>query len=106
MLFFDIQLLVVLYAEELVSWQCSSYRFSRCSIIQMTMGAPNTAVTVLILNSVGEKTVLAIQSQSRQNAPPPKKQAGITRVVLQFEVSSSSDVEQQFQQKKLVQRMP
>lgn len=29
-----------------------------------------------------------------------------TRVVLQFEVGSSSDVEQQFQQKKLVQRMP
>ena len=45
----------------------------------MTIGAPNTAVTVLILNSVGEKTVLAIQSQSRQNAPPPKKQAGINQ---------------------------
>lgn len=29
-----------------------------------------------------------------------------TRVVLQFEAGSSSDVEQQFQQKKLVQRMP
>ena len=51
-------------------------RFSRRSIIQMTTGAPKTAVTVLMLSSVGEKTVLAMPSQNRQNTPPPRKQAG------------------------------
>lgn len=43
----------------------------------MTTGAPNTAVTVLMLNSTGENKVLAIRSQKLQNTAPPKKQAGI-----------------------------
>ena len=43
----------------------------------MTMGAPNTAVTELMLTSVGAKAVRAIRSQSRQNAPPPRKDAGM-----------------------------
>ena len=46
----------------------------------MTTGAPNTAVTVLMDNSVGENMVLASRSQNRQNTEPPKKQAGISRI--------------------------
>ena len=45
----------------------------------MTTGAPNTAVTELMLSSVGANAVLAIRSQKRQNTAPPKKHAGITR---------------------------
>jgi len=51
----------------------------------MTIGAPNTAVTELIDSSVGEKSVRANKSQSKQKTAPPKKHAGITtsgRVVL------------------------
>ena len=43
----------------------------------MTTGAPNTAVTELMLSSVGAKTVLAAKSQNRQNTAPPRKQPGI-----------------------------
>ena len=43
----------------------------------MTTGAPNTAVTELMLTSVGAKAVRAMRSHIRQKAPPPKKQAGI-----------------------------
>ena len=43
----------------------------------MTMGETNTAVTELMLTSVGAKAVRAIRSQSRQNAPPPRKDAGM-----------------------------
>ena len=46
----------------------------------MTTGAPNTAVTVLMDNSVGENMVLANRSQNRQNTEPPRKQAGISRI--------------------------
>ena len=41
------------------------------------MGAPNTAVTELMLTSVGAKAVRAMRSQNRQNTPPPRKHAGI-----------------------------
>ena len=37
----------------------------------------NTAVTELMLSSVGAKTVLAAKSQNRQNTAPPRKQPGI-----------------------------
>ena len=40
----------------------------------MTTGAPKTAVTELMLTSVGAKAVRAMRSQNRQNAPPPRKQ--------------------------------
>ena len=43
----------------------------------MTTGAPKTAVTELMLSSVGAKDVRAMRSQNRQNTPPPKKQAGV-----------------------------
>ena len=46
------------------------------------MGAPNTAVTELILSSVGANTVLATRSQSRQKTAPPKKHPGITMIGL------------------------
>ena len=46
-------------------------------MINSTTGAPNTAVTVLILSSVGANIILASKSQNRQNTAPPKKQAGI-----------------------------
>ena len=45
----------------------------------MTTGAPKTAVTELMLTSVGAKAVRAMRSQNRQNAPPPRKQAGIIK---------------------------
>ena len=44
----------------------------------MTTGAPKTAVTELMLSSVGAKRVRASRSHSRQKAAPPKKQAGRT----------------------------
>ena len=44
----------------------------------ITMGAPNTAVTELMLTSVGAKAVRAMRSQSRQNAAPPRQQPGRT----------------------------
>lgn len=46
----------------------------------ITTGAPNMAVTELILSSEGANTVRAIKSQNRQNAAPPRKQPGITRI--------------------------
>ena len=46
-------------------------------MINSTTGAPNTAVTVLILSSVGANIILASKSQNRQNTAPPRKQAGI-----------------------------
>ena len=46
-------------------------------MIQITMGAPSTAVTALMLSSVGANTVRASPSQNRQKAAPPRKQAGI-----------------------------
>ena len=46
----------------------------------MTTGAPNTAVTVLMDNSVGANMVRASRSQNRQKAAPPRKQAGIIRI--------------------------
>ena len=46
----------------------------------ITTGAPNTAVTVLMLSSVGAKSILASKSQNRQNTLPPKKQVGIIRI--------------------------
>ena len=46
----------------------------------MTTGAPNTAVTVLMDNSVGANMVRASRSQNRQKAAPPRKQAGIIRM--------------------------
>ena len=52
------------------------------AITHSTTGAPKTAVTVLILSSVGANTVLAIRSHSRQNTLPPRKQAGIIRIGL------------------------
>ena len=47
-------------------------------ITKITTGAPKTAVTVLMLNSVGAKTVRASQSLNRQNTLPPRKQPGIS----------------------------
>lgn len=46
----------------------------------MTTGAPKTEVTVLILSSVGAKTVRVIRSQIRQKTAPPRKQAGSIRI--------------------------
>ena len=43
----------------------------------MTTGAPNTAVTELMLSSVGANAVLAIRSQNRQNTAPPRKHPGM-----------------------------
>jgi hypothetical protein len=43
----------------------------------MTTGAPNIAVTVLMDSSEGAKISLAVRSLIRQNAPPPRKLAGI-----------------------------
>ena len=51
-------------------------------MIQITHGAPKTAVTVLILSSVGAKRVLAMRSEKRQNTAPPRKQAGIMTIGL------------------------
>jgi predicted nucleic acid-binding Zn ribbon protein len=52
----------------------------RCTIITRTTGAPNTAVTVLMLNSVGANNILANKSQKRQKTAPPRKQAGIITI--------------------------
>ena len=41
------------------------------------MGAPKTAVTVLMLSSEGAKRLLARRSQKRQKADPRRKEAGI-----------------------------
>lgn len=41
---------------------------------------PKTAVTVLMLSSVGANSVLAIKSQNRQKTPPPRKHPGIIRI--------------------------
>lgn len=46
------------------------------------MGAPKTAVTELMLTSVGAKTVRAMRSQNRQNTAPPRKQPGIIKMGL------------------------
>ena len=45
----------------------------------MTTGAPNTAVTVPRLSSVGEKSVRATRSHKRQKAAPITKHAGTAR---------------------------
>ena len=45
----------------------------------MTTGAPNTAVTELMLTSVGAKAVRAMRSHARQKMPPPRKLAGISK---------------------------
>ena len=45
----------------------------------MTIGAPKTAVTVLMLISVGANAVRAKRSQNRQKALPPRKHAGIIK---------------------------
>ena len=50
--------------------------------MNITTGAPNTAVTVLILSSVGAKRFRARRSQNRQKRLPPKKLAGIKRIGL------------------------
>ena len=44
----------------------------------ITMGAPKTEVTVLMLSSVGAKAVRAMRSQPMQNTAPPRKAAGMT----------------------------
>jgi hypothetical protein len=54
----------------------------------ITTGAPKTAVTELILSSVGAKTVLAIKSQKRQNTEPPIKHAGI--IIIGFAVPNNA----------------
>ena len=46
----------------------------------MTTGAPNTAVTELIDNSVVAKAHLAIKSQARQKQDPPRKDAGMIMI--------------------------
>lgn len=46
-------------------------------IIQITTGAPNTAVTELMESSVGANIVRAIRSLNRQNTAPPRKLPGI-----------------------------
>ena len=43
----------------------------------MTTGAPNTAVTELMLTAAGAKAVRAMRSHARQKMPPPRKHAGI-----------------------------
>ena len=54
-----------------------SFYFCRFTISQITTGAPNTAVTVPIASSDGEKIVLATKSQNIQNTASHKKIAGI-----------------------------
>ena len=56
----------------------------------MTTGAPNTAVTVLIESSVGEKIVLARRSENRQKTPPPRKHAGIITTGLEVPKSRAA----------------
>jgi hypothetical protein len=58
----------------------ATFSLLRLIITTSTTGAPNTAVTVLILSSVGANMVLANKSQNRQNTLPPRKQAGIIRI--------------------------
>ena len=53
-------------------------RLCRDIISAMTTGAPNTAVTELIFNSVGANNVRASKSQKRQNTAPPSIHAGRT----------------------------
>lgn len=48
----------------------------------MTTGAPKTAVTELMLTSVGAKAVRAMRSQNRQNAPPPRNRPGSSKAAL------------------------
>ena len=55
-------------------------RLFRVIMIQITHGAPKTAVTVLMLSSVGAKRVLAMRSEKRQNTAPPRKHAGIMTI--------------------------
>ena len=50
--------------------------------INITTGAPNIAVTVLMLSSVGANKFRAKRSQKRQKRLPPKKLAGIKRIGL------------------------
>ena len=47
-------------------------------ISQMTTGAPNTEVTVLMVSSVGANAVRAMRSQARQNTLPVRKVAGMS----------------------------
>ena len=71
------------------SFQYSQHHlFFLSSSMNMTTGAPNTAVIVLMLISVGANRFLASRSQNRQNTAPPRKHcgtitigAGIGRVV-------------------------
>ncbi len=44
----------------------------------MTIGAPKTAVTELMLRSDGARVVLATRSQPRQNTEPSIKHIGVT----------------------------
>ena len=48
------------------------------TIIKITIGAPKNEVTVLTLNSSGEKRLRAIKSQTIQKIAPDKNDAGIT----------------------------
>ena len=48
------------------------------SNMEITTGAPNTAVMVLIESSVGANSLRAKRSQSRQKDAPVKKQAGMS----------------------------
>ena len=47
-------------------------------MIPITTGAPTTAVTELMLSSMGAKRVRAARSHPRQKMAPPKKQTGMT----------------------------
>ena len=47
--------------------------YSSLAITHRTTGAPNTAVTVLMLNSVGANSVRASRSQNRQNTLPSQE---------------------------------
>ena len=46
--------------------------------MNMTIGAPNTDVTVLMFSSVGAKAIRAIRSQNIQNTAPPRNVPGMT----------------------------
>ena len=45
--------------------------------MKMTTGAPRIEVTVLILSSVGAKSVRAMRSLAMQNTDPPRNAAGM-----------------------------
>ena len=62
-------------------------RFLRFTSMKITTGAPKTDVTVLMLSSIGERTVRAIRSDMMQKTAPPKNEAGITTRL--FEVRRS-----------------